>query len=60
MADSGITALASDTLIHANAVDYLIVFIYFGFVLAIGWMASRRVSDSLDFFPTPPWATPKA
>ncbi|MGZ4447721.1 MAG: sodium:solute symporter family protein, partial [Nocardioides sp.] len=61
MADSGITALASDTLIHANAVDYLIVFIYFGFVLAIGWMASRRVSDSLDFFLSgrslPAWVT---
>ncbi|GAB3775867.1 SSS family solute:Na+ symporter [Nocardioides ginsengisegetis] len=61
MAFSGITALASDTLIDASPVDYLIVFIYFAFVLAIGWMASRRVSDSLDFFLSgrslPAWVT---
>ena len=61
MADSGISVLASDTLIQANAVDYLIVLIYFGFVLAIGVMASRRVSDSLDFFLSgrslPAWVT---
>ena len=58
---SGITALASDTLIDANAVDYLILVIYFGFVLGIGVMASRRVSDSLDFFLSgrslPAWVT---
>jgi solute:Na+ symporter, SSS family len=61
MAAPGITVWATDTLIQANPVDYLIIFIYFGFVLAIGWMASRRVSDSLDFFLSgrslPAWVT---
>ncbi|MBB6628288.1 sodium:solute symporter family protein [Nocardioides sp. KIGAM211] len=61
MADSGITVLASDTLIQANAVDYLVIAVYFGFVIAIGFMASRRVSDSLDFFLSgrslPAWVT---
>ncbi len=56
-----LTALASDTLIQANAVDYLIVAIYFGFVMAIGVMARRRVSDSIDFFLSgrslPAWVT---
>ena len=59
MAAPGITIWA--TLIDANPVDYLIIFVYFGFVLAIGWMASRRVSDSLDFFLSgrslPAWVT---
>src|SRR6187397_2695698 len=61
MAAPGITVWATDTLIDASPVDYLIIFIYFGFVLAIGWMASRRVSDSLDFVLTgrslPAWVT---
>jgi len=61
MAAPGMTVWATDTLIQANLVDYLIIFIYFGFVLAIGWMASRRVSDSLDFFLSgrslPAWVT---
>jgi solute:Na+ symporter, SSS family len=61
MAAPGITVWATDTLIDASPVDYLIIFIYFGFVLAIGWMASRRVSDSLDFFLSgrslPAWVT---
>ena len=61
MAAPGITVWAIDTLIDASPVDYLIIVIYFGFVLAIGWMASRRVSDSLDFFLSgrslPAWVT---
>jgi solute:Na+ symporter, SSS family len=61
MAAPGMTVWAIDTLIDASPVDYLIIFIYFGFVLAIGWMASRRVSDSLDFFLSgrslPAWVT---
>ncbi len=61
MADSGITVLASDTLIQANAVDYLILVIYFGFVVGIGLMAGRQVSESLDFFLSgrsmPAWVT---
>jgi SSS family solute:Na+ symporter len=58
---TGVTVLASDTLIQANFVDYLIVAIYFGFVLSIGLMARRRVSDSIDFFLSgrslPAWVT---
>jgi SSS family solute:Na+ symporter len=62
MAAPGITVWqTTETLIDASPVDYLIIFIYFGFVLAIGWMASRRVSDSLDFFLSgrslPAWVT---
>jgi solute:Na+ symporter, SSS family len=57
----GITTLATDTLIDANAVDYLILITYFGFVLGLGWLASRQVSDSLDFFLSgrslPAWVT---
>ena len=57
----GITTLATDTLIDANAVDYLILFTYFAFVLGLGWLASRQVSDSLDFFLSgrslPAWVT---
>jgi SSS family solute:Na+ symporter len=55
------TVLASDTLISANAVDYLIIALYFGVVLGIGVMAKRQVSDSLDFFLSgrslPAWVT---
>src|SRR6476620_8665400 len=58
---ASIPALASDTLIHASAVDYLILAIYFGFVVGIGLMARRQVSESLDFFLSgrsmPAWVT---
>jgi SSS family solute:Na+ symporter len=54
-------ALASDTLISANWVDYLIVLLYFGVVLGIGVVARRQVSDSVDFFLSgrslPAWVT---
>ncbi|GEP34673.1 SSS sodium solute transporter [Nocardioides szechwanensis] len=53
--------MASDTLIDANAVDYLIVLLYFGVVLGIGVVARRQVSDSVDFFLSgrslPAWVT---
>ncbi|WP_435747307.1 sodium:solute symporter family protein [Nocardioides sp. SYSU DS0663] len=53
--------MASDTLIDANAVDYLIVALYFAVVLTIGVMARRQVSDSIDFFLSgrslPAWVT---
>ncbi|WP_182524902.1 sodium:solute symporter family protein [Nocardioides dongkuii] len=53
--------LASDTLISANAVDYLIIGLYFVVVLGIGIMARRQVSDSVDFFLSgrslPAWVT---
>ncbi|CUR54813.1 Sodium:solute symporter [metagenome] len=56
---AGITPLA--TLIDAGPVDYLILATYFAFVLGIGWLASRQVSDSLDFFLSgrslPAWVT---
>jgi SSS family solute:Na+ symporter len=55
------TVLASDTLISAHAVDYLIIALYFGVVIGIGVMAKRQVSDSLDFFLSgrslPAWVT---
>src|SRR6476620_8815215 len=58
---ASIPALASDTLIHASAVDYLILVIYFGFVVGIGLMAGRQVSESPDFLLSgrsmPAWVT---
>lgn len=51
----------ASTIIDANAVDYLIVFLYFAVVLGIGLLARRRISDSLDFFLSgrslPAWVT---
>ena len=50
-----------ETLLQANAVDYIILAIYFIFVLGIGFMARRQVSGSLDFFLSgrslPAWVT---
>jgi solute:Na+ symporter, SSS family len=61
MAAAPVVALASDTLIDAHAVDYLMIAIYFAVVLGIGVLASRRVSDSVDFFLSgrslPAWVT---
>ena len=60
MAHAQIIVLA-DTLIDADPVDYAIVAIYFAFVLGIGFMARRRVSNSVDFFLSgrslPAWVT---
>ncbi|MCW2850568.1 MAG: sodium solute transporter superfamily [Nocardioides sp.] len=54
-------AMASDTLISATWVDYLIVLLYFAVVLGIGVVARRQVSDSVDFFLSgrslPAWVT---
>src|SRR3954447_10349599 len=51
----------ADTLIDANPVDYLMIALYFAFVLGIGVMARRAISDSLDFFLSgrslPAWVT---
>lgn len=56
-----VTVLASDTIIDASFVDYAIVAIYFVFVLGIGLVARRQVSDSVDFFLSgrslPAWVT---
>ncbi|WP_193608668.1 sodium:solute symporter family protein [Nocardioides lijunqiniae] len=53
--------MASDTIISASWVDYLIVMLYFGVVLGIGVVARRQVSDSVDFFLSgrslPAWVT---
>ena len=50
-----------ETLIQANAVDYIILATYFAFVLGIGVLARRQVSGSLDFFLSgrslPAWVT---
>src|SRR6476469_7217102 len=51
----------TSTIIDANAVDYLILATYFVFVLGIGLLARRHVSDSVDFFLSgrslPAWVT---
>jgi solute:Na+ symporter, SSS family len=53
--------VSADTLIDATPVDYLILATYFVFVLGIGLIARRSVSDSLDFFLSgrslPAWVT---
>ncbi|HTW18004.1 MAG TPA: sodium:solute symporter family protein [Nocardioides sp.] len=53
--------LATDTIISAHAVDYLIIALYFAVVLGIGIVARRQVSDSIDFFLSgrslPAWVT---
>ncbi len=61
MSISAPTAMAGDTLISAHFVDYLLIAIYFAFVLGIGVVARRNVSDSVDFFLSgrslPAWVT---
>src|ERR1044071_8702610 len=53
--------MSSDTLIDATWLDCVIVFLYFAFVLTIGALARRQVSDSIDFFLSgrslPAWVT---
>ena len=55
-----LTPLAG-TIIDADFVDYLVIGLYFAFVLGIGLMARRQVSDSMDFFLSgrslPAWVT---
>src|SRR4026207_1904640 len=36
--------------LDATAIDYIIIATYFVFVLGIGYLAKRAVSNSLDFF----------
>ncbi|MDX6236265.1 MAG: solute:Na+ symporter, family, partial [Kribbellaceae bacterium] len=47
--------------LDATAIDYLIIALYFTFVLGIGYIAKRAVSNSLDFFLSgrslPAWVT---
>jgi SSS family solute:Na+ symporter len=53
--------LAADLRLDANAVDYVLLAIYFVLVLGIGYMARRHVSTSIDFFLSgrslPAWVT---
>ncbi|ONI76616.1 Na+/galactose cotransporter [Kribbella sp. ALI-6-A] len=47
--------------LDAQAIDYIIIALYFVFVLGIGYLAKRAVSNSLDFFLSgrslPAWVT---
>ena len=47
--------------LDANAVDYVLLAVYFVLVLGIGYLARRQVSTSLDFFLSgrslPAWVT---
>ena len=61
VADGVPAVVRTATLIDASPVDYLILATYFVFVLGIGLIARRSVSDSLDFFLSgrslPAWVT---
>ena len=52
---------AADLRLDANAIDYVLLAIYFRLVLGIGYMAGRHVSSSIDFFLSgrslPAWVT---
>jgi SSS family solute:Na+ symporter len=54
-------ALDSVLRLDAKAIDYIIIALYFTFVLGIGYLAKRAVSNSLDFFLSgrslPAWVT---
>ena len=56
-----VPALSQATLINASPIDYLLVAVYFVFVIGIGFIARRQVSDSIDFFLSgrslPAWVT---
>ncbi|MEV8372819.1 sodium:solute symporter family protein [Kribbella sp. NPDC056861] len=55
--------LAQESILRldATAIDYIIIALYFSFVLGIGYLAKRAVSNSLDFFLSgrslPAWVT---
>ena len=36
-------------MIHFQAIDYLILGVYFIFVLGIGWMLRRQIQTGMDF-----------
>ncbi|MGH3317663.1 MAG: sodium:solute symporter family protein [Nocardioidaceae bacterium] len=58
-----LAAAAADTSLRldASGVDYALIAVYFVFVLGIGYMARRAISNSLDFFLSgrslPAWIT---
>jgi SSS family solute:Na+ symporter len=51
----------ADLRLDANAIDYLLLALYFALVLGIGYLARKQVSTSLDFFLSgrslPAWVT---
>ncbi|MQA08088.1 MAG: sodium/solute symporter [Pseudonocardiaceae bacterium] len=51
----------ADLRLDANAIDYVLLAVYFVLVLGIGYLARRQVSTSLDFFLSgrslPAWVT---
>jgi solute:Na+ symporter, SSS family len=59
----GRLVLAQESILRldATAIDYIIIALYFTFVLGIGYLAKRAVSNSLDFFLSgrslPAWVT---
>jgi SSS family solute:Na+ symporter len=56
-----LVAAESSLRLDAGVVDYAIIALYFGFVLGIGYLARRAISNSLDFFLSgrslPAWIT---
>ncbi len=56
-----ILSATSELRLDTNWIDYLLIFLYFGFVLGIGILARRSVSSSIDFFLSgrslPAWVT---
>ena len=46
---------------HLSAIDYLLMAVYFGVVLGVGWLLRRSTRTSTDFFLSgrslPPWVT---
>lgn len=60
-AHAWLLAAGSPLRLDASGVDYLLVAVYFVFVLAIGVLARRRISSSMDFFlagrSLPAWVT---
>lgn len=58
---TGQLTVMAETLIDAHLVDYAILALYFCFVLGIGVLARRHVSNSVDFFLSgrslPAWVT---
>src|SRR3954454_23555700 len=51
----------TETRLTLRAIDYLSLIIYFAFVLAIGWLAKRKITTSADFLTSrnsvPVWIT---
>lgn len=46
----GEATVGDGVLLQMHALDYALLFIYFAFVLGIGWMVKRSIRSSEDFF----------